>query len=163
MWWTKIFSSVAGAWLPLAIVFALVAGFMAVYGVGRSHGRTAADAVWAERVEDARVAAAQVTARQNERLLAANGALKDEQTKVAALDYALAGTVGRLREYAARPRNLPQPADYPRCVAELGAERDRAEALGQLLVRGSDLARTLAAERDDAVARLWAASDAWPR
>jgi hypothetical protein len=156
-------SWLAGRWLPILWITVSVAALATAYGYGRSHGKAAVEARWEAASQAARVAADKATARQNERILAANGALKDEQQKVAALDYALGVSVDRLREFAARPRNLPAPADYPRCVAELAAERDRAGQVESLLVRGSDLARTLAAERDDAVARLHAAADAWPR
>jgi hypothetical protein len=163
MFLTWIGSWIAGRWLPLLVLAGCVAGLATAYGYGRSHANTRWEARWEAAEQAARVAAAVATARQNERLLAANGALKDEQAKVAALDYALGVSVDSLRQYATRPRNLPQPADYPRCVAELATERDRAGALGDLLVEGSALARDLARERDDAVARLWAAADAWPR
>jgi len=160
-------SWIAGRWLPLLIVAGCLAALFGSYAYVYNRGGAAAEARWearwAEAEAAARVAADAATARQNERLLAANGALKDEQQKVAALDYALGQSVGRLREYAARPRNLPPPADYPRCVDELERERDRAAALGDLLVEGSALARELARERDDAIARLHAAADAWPR
>ena len=157
-----VWSWIAGHWKG-ALLLALV---LAVWGYGRwqySAGGAAVEARWQAQASRAKDDANRKTAAQNARLLASNGALADAQARIQALDYALGGTVDRLREYAARPRNLSPPADYPRCVAELAGERDRAGALGQLLVEGSDLARALAAERDDAVARLWAADVAWPR
>lgn len=162
MWWTRIFSSVAGGRLPLAILFVLLALLGVSYGVGRSHANTAWEARWAAAEAKARDEAARVSAAHNARITAANGALKDAQIDIAARDDAIGRLAGRLRDLAT-PARVPAAPGGTQCVAELAAERDRAEALGQLLVRGSDLARALAAERDDAVARLWAASDAWPR
>ena len=162
MFWTKVFSTVAGHWLPLAILFVLVALLGVSYGVGRSHANDAWEARWAAAEAQARDDAARVTAAQNARLLASNGALKDAQEHIAARDTQLGLLAGRLRDLATAPR-VPRPAPAACRPDELAAERDRADALGELLVRGSDLARTLAAERDDAIARLWAIDEAWPR
>lgn len=163
MWWTKALSWAAGHWLPLAGLALLLAAFGTGYSLSYKRTTAAWEARWAAAEAKARDEAARVTARHNERLLAANGALKDAQTEIAARDDAIGRIAGRLRDLATAPRRVPQPATGTCSASELAAERDRSAALGELLVRGSDLARALAAERDDAVARLWAAADAWPR
>lgn len=160
---TWIGSWIAGRWLPLLILAALLAGSWAAYLWAYNRGEAAAEARWAAQVEKARVDAARVNAAQTARVVASNGALKDAQEQLAAADVALRAMADGLREYTTRPRNLPAPADYPRCVAELAAERDWAGALTLALAGSNDLAVSLATERDDAVARLWAAADAWPR
>lgn len=156
--WSFITAHWKGAVILLAVLL--------VWGYGRwqySVGEAHADAIWAERVEAAKVAAEKATAAQNARLLAANGALADAQEKIRALDAALGATVDSLRHYTARPRDLPKPADFAGCLAELARERHWSEALADSLDRTNRIAKELAAERDDAVARLWAAAEAWPR
>lgn len=163
MLWTKLLSWIAGRWLPLLVLGVLLAGLVAGYRWAYGRGEAAVEARWAAQAEAARVAAAEATARQNDRLVASNGALADAQARIAALDHALGVSVDRLREYAARPRDLPAPPDYASSLAELAAERDRAASCSRLLAEGGGLIADLARERDDAVARLWAAADAWPR
>lgn len=159
---TWLSSWLAGRWLVVGWVLFSAVCLAGAYVSGRSHANDAWEARWAAAEAKARDDAASVTAAQNARLLASNGALKDAQEHIQARDTQLGLLAGRLRDLATAPR-VPAASGGTQCVAELAAERDRADALGELLVRGSDLARTLAAERDDAVARLWAAADAWPR
>lgn len=156
-------SWIAGRWLPLLILAGLMAGSWAAYAWAYARGEAAVEARWAAQSEAARVAADKATARQNERLLASNGALRDAQDTIAAQDHAIGVLTDQLRQYATRPRNMSAPADYPKCVAELTAERHWSIALGELLAEGADLSQDLGRERDDAVARLWSAADAWPR
>lgn len=160
---TWLVSWIAGRWLPLLILAGLMAGSWAAYAWAYARGETAADARWAAQVEAARVHSAKVNAAQTAAVVASNGALKDAQDQMAAKDYAIGVLTDQLRQYATRPRNMSTPADYPKCVAELAAERHWSIALGELLAEGADLSRDLGRERDDAVARLWAAADAWPR
>lgn len=156
-------SWIAGRWLPIAIVAGLVAGSWAAYAWAYARGEAAADARWAAQVEAARVHSAKVNAAQTAAVVASNGALKDAQDTIAAQDHAIGVLTDQLRQYATRPRDMSAPADYPKCVAELTAERHWSIALGELLAEGADLSQDLGRERDDAVARLWAAADAWPR
>jgi hypothetical protein len=160
---TWLASWIAGRWLPLAIVAGLLAGSWFAYLWAYNRGEAASEARWAAQVEAARVDADRIKAAQTAAVVASNGALRDAQEQLAAADVALRAMADGLRQYTARPRNLPAPADYPRCVAELAAERDWAGALTLALAGSNDLAISLATERDDAVARLWAAADAWPR
>lgn len=162
MWLTRIFSGVAGAWLPLAILFVIVAGLMAAYGVGRSHANTRWEARWEAFEAEARDKAAKASAAQNERWIASNAETQRDKAYIAARDAQFELVSNRLRDLAIRPR-AGGPATGTCSAPELAAERDRADALSELLVESSALARELAAERDDAVARLWAAADAWPR
>lgn len=158
----RVVSWIAGHWKG-AILLALV---LAVWGYGRwqySAGVAATEAVWEARAKDQADAARSTESRWKGAAEAADRGLQDAQTAIAARDDAIGRLADELRKRAARPVNVSRPANPAQCTAELAAERDRADALGVLLVRGSDLARTLAAERDDAVARLWAAADAWPR
>lgn len=156
--WSFITAHWKGAVILLAVLL--------VWGYGRwqySVGEAHADAIWAERVEAARVAAEKATAAQNARLLAANGELRDVREQNQAYRHALDVTVGELRYYAARPRNLPQPADFSGCMSELAAERERTDEGRRLLAEGAGLLVELWAERADALARVNSACDAWPR
>lgn len=163
---TWALSWIAGHWKAVALAGACLALWvaLAIYGARREEaGRAAVQARW-----DAATAKAEREARETEgrwkgRIEAAEQGLRDAQTDIAARDDAIGRLAGELRKYAARPRSVSVPADYPKCLAELNAERHWSIAVGELLAEGADLAQVLGRERDDAVARLWAAAEAWPR
>ena len=163
MFWTKVFSTVAGHWLPLAILFVLVALLGVSYGVGRSHANDAWEARWAAQTLKVTQDARATEARLQARITSSDSELNDARNLLTAYESQLRLVGLSLQQLAASPRPRSTPASAAQCVAELARERDRSETLGSLLVEGNTLARELAAERDDAVARLWAAADAWPR
>lgn len=157
-----VWSWIAGHWKG-ALLLALV---LAVWGYGRwqyNAGGAAVEARWQAQAARAKDDANRKTAAQNARLLASNGETADARSQLAAAQHALSVVTGRLREYAARPRDLPIPADYAGVAAELAAERERTAACGRLLAAGGSLVQDLGIERDDAVNRLWATDTAWPR
>lgn len=144
MWWTRIFSSVAGGRLPLAILFVLLALLGVSYGVGRSHANTAWEARWHTRdVEDAEAAAAAgeryarvlqetvVKAAEAERMYA------DSESRNAALSGTVASLNERLRYYSRRASALSSAANCPAPVdAPAGPAFDAgrvSEALGDFI------------------------------
>lgn len=146
------------ATVTLAAVL-LLTGYSWAYGRGEAHVQGRWDA--------ATVKATQAARRQEGvwqgRIEASEQGLKDAQSIIAARDTDIGVLTGRVRDLATRPRPTTSPAGLAQCVAELASERNRAGTLGGLLAEGNDLARSLGRERDDAVARLWSAAEAWPR
>jgi len=158
-----ILSWIAGRWLPIVVVAGCVAGLLSVYGLGRSHGSGSVQARWDAATVKAVAAARVQEGRWQGRIDASEKGLQDAQSIIAARDAALGVLTDRVRDLATRPRPVTAPAGLAQCVAELASERHRAGTLGGLLAEGNDLARSLGKERDDAVARLYSAADAWPR
>lgn len=161
MIWLAAWAS--GHWKGIAVV-ALAAvlamtGYRWAYGRGEAHvqGR------WDAAVVKATEAARKQEGRWQGRIDASEKGLRDAQSTIAARDADIGKLTDRVRDLATRPRPVSRPADLARCVDELAGERHRAGTLGSLLAEGNDLARDLGRERDDAVARLYSAAEAWPR
>lgn len=156
-------SWIAGRWLPIAIVAGLVAGLATAYGYGRSHANTRWEARWAEAEGAARVVAARQEERWKARDDAAQRALDEARQAVSIRDGIIGRVNDSVRQLAARPRNLPPPADYAICVRELARERQWTAEGRDLLSEGAGLSAALGSERDINALSLWAAAETWPR
>lgn len=160
---TWLSSWLAGRWLVVGWVLFSAVCLAGAYVSGRSHANDAWEARWAAQTLKVTQDARATEARLQARITSSDSELNDARNLLTAYESQLRLVGLSLQQLAASPRPRSTPASAAQCVAELARERDRSETLGSLLVEGNTLARELAAERDDAVARLWAASDAWPR
>ena len=156
--WSFITAHWKGAVILLAVLL--------VWGYGRwqySVGEAHADAIWAERVEAARVAAARQEERWNGRLDASEKERNELRQDVEVRDGIIGRVNDSVRQLAARPRNLPPPASYAACLDDLAREREWAAEGRSLLAEGAGLSATLGRERDLNALDLCAAAEAWPR
>jgi len=163
MFLTWLGSWIAGRWLPLLVLAGCVAGLATAYGYGRSHANARWEARWEAAEGAARVVAAKQEAGWQARVSMAEKGLRDAQSSIEAYRESNGLLADRVRDLATRPRPVSQPAGLAQCVDELARERVWSAALGGAIAGSNSLALSLSAERDDAVARLWAAADAWPR
>ena len=155
----RIVSVMAGRWLVLAWLAVSLACLATAYGYGRSHANDRWEARWEAAEGAARVAAARQEERWNGRASAAEQGLKDAQSEIDARDTQLGLLAGRVRELAARPRNLPPAAPGPAVPEPAPGGLDAVT-----IFDGIDrFARACAKSRDDLAAQVNGLIEAWPK
>lgn len=160
-------SFVAGRWLVLAGLVAVLALFAGTYGLGRIHANTRWEARWEARDRaytdaqaKAQAAADATLARQRQATQAAAEEFAREQTENARLYGVNVDLARRLRSALARPA-----ATVPAAAADTGEPQP---ASGWVDARTVALAAVGFAEgcaksRDDLAAQVIGLQDAWPR
>jgi len=160
-------SFVAGRWLVLAGLVAVLALFAGTYGLGRSHANArweprweAREANWSDAQDKAQSAADAILMRQRQATLAAAEEFVREQTENARLHGVNSDLGRRLRSAIARPaQSLPATAadtsEPQRTPQRLDAQTVALAAIG--------FAEGCAKSRDDLAAQVNGLLDAWPQ